>query len=209
MKLVGNEPSFAPWKTVALETFAAQVLANLSQGFSVIAIDGRSAGGKTTLADKLAAALPSASVVHTDDIAWHHSMFDWTKLALEHVLIPFKAGKGVSYTPTAWLKRERKGSIEVPKTCRILILEGAGSAQLELMNMLDYIVWVQSDFVRAETRGIARDGGDEEAINFWHHWMDAELTFQAKQKPWERADVVVCGTPAQDISELDLLVTEV
>lgn len=44
------------------------------------------------------------------------------------------------------------------------------------------------------TRGIARDGGDA-AIAFWDEWMVAELVFLAEQRPWERADFIVSGTP--------------
>ena len=41
----------------------------------IIAIDGRSGSGKTTLASALVEVLPEAFVVHTDDVAWHHSFF--------------------------------------------------------------------------------------------------------------------------------------
>lgn len=36
----------------------------------------------------------------------------------------------------------------------------------------------------------------EQSIAFWHEWMGEELPFLAREGPWERADVVVCGTPA-------------
>lgn len=39
----------------------------------IAAVDGRGAGGKTTLAERIRAALPRTQVVHTDDIAWEHS----------------------------------------------------------------------------------------------------------------------------------------
>lgn len=46
----------------------------------VLAIDGRSSSGKTTLSQRLSDATDGAEVVHTDDIAWWHSRFDWADI---------------------------------------------------------------------------------------------------------------------------------
>jgi uridine kinase len=43
---------------------------------TIVAVDGRSGSGKSMFANKLAAA-PKVPIVHTDDISWHHSFFDW------------------------------------------------------------------------------------------------------------------------------------
>lgn len=64
------------------------------------------------------------------------------------------------------------------------------------MPLLDAVVWVQSDTVEADRRGIERDGGDQAAAEFWHEWGAQELPFLAADRPWERADVIVTGTPA-------------
>jgi len=77
----------------------------------------------------------------------------------------------------------------------MVILEGVGAARRELAHAVDAVVWVQSDMERVRTRGIARDGGDAAATAFWDEWMAAELTFLADQRPWERANAVVSGTP--------------
>ena len=182
----------------------------------VIAVDGRSAGGKSTLAAFLHRAVPGSAVVHTDDIPssgnWHGaalsashlsdstspvgSFFDWTERLLENVLVPARAGQAVRYRPQAWADWFREeGAIEVPRGCPMLILEGVGAARRELMHVVDVVVWVQSDIEQAETRGIARDGGDAEAAAFWEKWMAEEFPFLANQRPWERADAVVAGTP--------------
>ena len=39
--------------------------------------------------------------------------------------------------------------------------------------------------------GIARDGGD---VAGWEEWQSEELPFLARDRPWERADVIVAGT---------------
>lgn len=39
------------------------------------------------------------------------------------------------------------------------------------------------------------NGDRARATASWHEWMAQELPFQAAQRPWERADLVVAGTP--------------
>jgi hypothetical protein len=85
----------------------------------------------------------------------------------------------------------------------VLIVEGVGASRVELTPWLDAGIWVQSDFAEAERRGIARDiasgvNGDAEAtIAFWHTWMAEELPFFARDRPWERADLILAGTSAE------------
>jgi len=137
----------------------------------VIAVDGRSASGKSTLAAVLSSAVPGSVVVRTDDVAWHHSFFDWADLLRDGVLIPARAGREVRFRPPAWAQRDRKGAIQVPQGCPLVIVEGAGAARKELMPLIDMVGWVQSDIERAEERGVARDGGDAGAAAFWDEWM--------------------------------------
>ena len=71
MILPPEEPHFAPWNVVSLEAFVRSIqneLTDNSMGPGVAAIDGRSAGGKTTLATLISRAVPGSVVVHTDDI---------------------------------------------------------------------------------------------------------------------------------------------
>ena len=204
MLLPPEEPYFGPWQAVPIEAFVQSLQAKIPKnrmGPGVVAVDGRSAGGKTTLAKRINKAVPGSTIVYTDDIAWHHSFFDWSELLLQEVLEPVLAGQGVAYRPAAWIERGREGAIEVPPECSLLILEGVGAARRELLEALDVVVWVQSDMNRARTRGLARDiaetGDDAAATAFWDEWMTAELIFQTNQRPWERADFIVCGTPEQ------------
>jgi hypothetical protein len=153
-------------------------------------------GGKTTLAERIWGAVPASTVVHTDDVAWSQAMFDWTDLLIGGVLEPVHRGEPVSFRPPAWRERNRAGAVEVPQGCELLIVEGAGAARRELMDLADAVVWVQSDMAEAERRGIDRDGGDAAAVSFWHLWMAEELPFMARQRPWTRATVIAAGTPS-------------
>jgi hypothetical protein len=161
----------------------------------VIAVDGRSGSGKTTLSERISAVVPASVVVHTDDVAWHHSFFGWDGLMITGVLEPVRRGEAVSFRPPAWQERSRAGAVHVPAGCSLVIVEGVGAARRELMPFVDAVVWVQSDMAEAKRRCIDRDGGDEAAVSFWDEWMAQELPFLARQRPWERAAVIVAGTP--------------
>jgi len=219
VELPPEEPPFGPWEVRPIQAFVRSIQDELPKNTGrpgVVAIDGRSAGGKTTLATLVSRAVPGSVVVHTDDIPssgnWpgvdayspphlessiQCSFFDWTERLLENVLGPVRAGQAVRYRPQAWDDwfRGEGVAIEVPTGCPMLILEGVGAARRELMHAVDTVVWVQADMGKARTRGVARDGGDAEADAFWERWMAEEFPFLADQRPWERADAIVSGTP--------------
>lgn len=109
--------------------------------------------------------------------------------------MPTHAGRAVRYRPPAWEQREREGAIEVPQGTPLLILEGCGAAREELTPWIDIAVWVQTDIEQARVRGLERDGGTPEVEAFWDEWMAEEFPFYAKDRPWDRADVVVSGMP--------------
>ena len=140
LSLPPEEPSAGPWQVESLQTFVQRLTDDAPDAVGrpvIIAIDGRSASGKTTLATVLSKAVPGSALVHTDDIAWHHSFFDWTELLLEGILEPARTGDNVEYRPPAWKERGREGAIYVPSGCPMLILEGVGAARRELMHVVD------------------------------------------------------------------------
>jgi len=198
MTLGEGEPAAGPWQVVPLAQLVCMLCPRDGAPSGrpwVLAVDGRSGGGKTTLADRIRGTVAASTVVHTDDVAWSQAMFDWADLLAAGVLTPVRRGEPVSYRPPAWRERDRAGAIEVPQGRDLLIVEGAGAARRELMDLVDAVVWVQSDMAEARRRGIERDGGDEAAASFWHLWMAEEFPFMARQRPWTRANVIVAGTP--------------
>ena len=66
MNLLPEEPSFAPWNVASLDDFVTALSASKSAESipKIIAIDGRSAGGKTSLAARVHHLIPG-SVVYT------------------------------------------------------------------------------------------------------------------------------------------------
>ena len=199
MELGPGEPAAGPWRVVSLEAFARAVTDAAGCPVSrprIVAVDGRGGGGKTTLADRLLRVLPGAAVVHSDDVAWHHSRFAWDDLMITGVLAPLHAGRGVHYQPPAWPGRGRDGHIDVAADAHTVLIEGVGVSRRTLAPMLDVAVWVQSDYGEARRRGLRRDmltqGLDElAALQEWYEWEAEEVPFLLDDRPWERADFIV------------------
>jgi hypothetical protein len=172
---------------------------------AVLAIDGRSNNGKTTLAARISDLVPGSAVIHTDDIAWEHSRFGWAGLLMDGILVPVHHGQAVSYRPPRWEEHGRGGSLEVPAGCPLLIIEGDGAGRREVAHLIDTVIWVQADERetgrRAAARAANRPAADlaNSAVNGApfdeDEWMAEEIPFNTAQRTWERAGIIVCGTP--------------
>ena len=202
VRLLAGEPEAGPWQVEPLAAVADGLMRLGRQRAGnrcpvVLAVDGRSSGGKTTLAGRLQNAVPGSAVVHTDDIAWWYSRFGWAGLLADGILVPARAGYPVRYRPPPWDERGRAGAIEVPAGSPLLIVEGVGAARRECAHLTDVAIWVQSDEQETEYRNLARVGQIDGMPTEQDHrdWMAEEIPFQASQRPWERADLIVCGTP--------------
>jgi hypothetical protein len=72
--LLAEEPAAGPWHAERLTAVVAGIM-RLGHGRGagrrpvVLAVDGRSSGGKTTLAGRLQDVVAGSAIVHTDDIA--------------------------------------------------------------------------------------------------------------------------------------------
>lgn len=210
LQLAPEEPEAGPWRietlAVLVETLTRRGSGGVVAGRPVIlAIDGRSNNGKTSLAVRIGQGVPGAAVVHTDDIAWEHSRFGWADLLGDGILVPLHRGEAVSYRPPRWVEHGREGSIKVPAGCPLLVIEGDGAGRREVAHLIDALIWVQSDEREAERRRLARDRHPD-AFDMANQaldgspldhagWMAEEILFNAAQRAWERADIIVCGTP--------------
>jgi ABC-type cobalamin/Fe3+-siderophores transport system ATPase subunit len=163
MKPGPGEPVAGPWRVERLDVFArllADAAGTPSSRPRIVAVDGRGGGGKTTLAGRLCRVMAPAAVVHTDDIAWAHSRFGWDDLMLNGVLGTLHAGREVHYQPPAWQPNGRTGHIDVAAGASTVIVEGVGASRRQLANLVDVVVWVQSDFDQARRLGgRVADGG--------------------------------------------------
>ena len=210
MQLAAEEPEAGPWRVELLSTVVNAVTsrgpdASSSGRPAVLAVDGRSNNGKTTVAARISEMVPGSVVIHTDDIAFAHSRFGWAGLLIDGILVPVHQGRAVSYRPPRWDEHGRQGSIEVPAGCPLVIIEGDGAGRREVAHLIDTLIWVQADEREAGRRAAARLANppagdlankDPDGVPFDEDgWMAEEIPFNAAQRTWERADIIVCGTP--------------
>jgi hypothetical protein len=196
--LPDGEPRYGPWRVRRIDDVLRDLFAgprDVRTAPLLLAVDGRSGSGKTTVAERILARVPGAAVVHTDDVAWHHAMFDWSALMSEGVLAPLRRGEAVAFRPPPWEARGRPGAVSVPAGCPLVVVEGVGIGRRDLAAFFDALIWVQTDRALGWARGLARDGGDPAQEAFWHEWEAEERPFLTADRPWDRADVVVDGAP--------------
>ncbi len=207
LQLAPEEPEAAPWRVERLSTVVNAVTrrgADQSRPV-VLAVDGRSNSGKTTVATRIRELVPGSVVIHTDDIAWEHSRFGWADLLVDGILVPVRQGQAVSYRPPRWEEHGREGSVEVPAGCPLLIIEGDGAGRREVGHLIDTLIWVQADEREITRRAAARAVNPPAAdlANQGHDgapfdpdgWLAEELPFNTAQRTWERAGLIVCGSP--------------
>jgi uridine kinase len=180
------------WRTVPVAQFLDSLLPPRQRAaIAIVAIDGRSRSGKSTLAEQIAADVRGVSVIHTDDIAWHHSFFEWADTLISEVLEPLRQhGAPIAFTPTVWVERGRSGCIAVPEGTHTVLVEGVGASREELTPWLDASVWVETDPAVALRRTIALD---RDPPGFVDDWMRAENAHLDSDKPWARATASVSG----------------
>src|SRR5256885_6644603 len=194
LQLAQEEPEAGPWRAERLSTVVnALTRRGLDQSRPVVlAVDGRSNSGKTTLAARIRDLVPGSVIIHTDDIAWEHSRFGWADLLIDGILVPVRQGRAVSYRPPRWEEHGREGSLDVPAGCPLLIIEGDGAGRREVAHLIDTVIWVQADEREAARRSAARaekplaadlsnqsaDGApfDEDG------WMAEEIPFNTAQR---------------------------
>jgi uridine kinase len=182
------------WQVIRLGELAQLIIDRSGPGRpAIVAINGHSSSGKTTLARRLGSALPAAAVLHTDDLAWHQGVFAWDVLLLDAVLPAVRAGEPLSYRPPAWQARSRPGSITLPGDLEFLVVEGVGASQASVRAAYDVVIWVETDEPTRLSRDIPRLVAGEMSIPDYSSWMAEENAYVTRERPWEQADLLVNG----------------
>jgi uridine kinase len=158
-----------------------------------VAINGHSSSGKSSLSRRLAATLPDCSVLHTDDLAWHHGVFSWDELLINDMLPALRTRRALQYRPPAWVSRGREGAITIDNDRNFVIIEGVGSSQESLRQQLDVIIWVETPQSVRESRDAARVAAGEISATSYASWMAEENAYMTAERPWEHADLIVDG----------------
>ncbi len=188
-------------------TLLARVLGSPSalarvSGPRIVAIDGRSGVGKSTLAARLGEAT-GAAVLDGDGffaggIEVHRGApvdrvaccIDWRRQ--REVLTDLRAGRTATYRAFDWDAFD--GSLELRPTvvapAPIVILEGVYAARPELEDLLDLRVLLRVPDAVRKRRLEEREGG----VGPWElAWHEAEVWYFAHAAPEARFDVVIQG----------------
>lgn len=166
----------------------------------VVAIDGRSGTGKSTLAGSLATSLDAAMIKGDDFYAGGIGLHDLSDEALaalcidwrrqRGVLSALKSGRQACYHPFDWQAFD--GSLKpqalIIEPRSILLLEGVYSARPELRDLIDVaILLTLPETVRVE-RVLRREG----SVTAWEkQWWRAEGWYFEHQAPPETFDMVL------------------
>lgn len=155
------------------------------RGRVLLALEGMSAAGKTTLAAELAQAY-GGNVYHMDDFCFpaHQRPDDWRQAPGGHmdlerfrreVLEPLSRKEAVAYRPYSC----REGAFGAERLIRpksLEIVEGAYATHPRLAAAYDLAVFVQVDPEEQRRRILARDG-QEGLLRFEEIWIPQEWRY--------------------------------
>jgi hypothetical protein len=181
------------WRVAPLAELLDRLAAVSPDRPAVVAVNGHSSSGKTTLAGRLATELPDAAVLHTDDLAWHHGVFSWDELFCDDVLPVVRAGEPLDYRPPQWRARGRTDSITLPGGLAFLVVEGVGASQASIRDHYDLVIWVETEEPTRSARDVVRLAAGEMSAAGFESWMAEENAYTTRERPWEHADLLTYG----------------
>jgi len=186
----------SPWParvvTGILERLAETV--PRTAGTRVLAIDGRSGAGKTTLSAAVAAALrPRPPIVHLEDIypGWDGLAASTGRL-LDWVLDPLARGEPARLRRYDWNRDEYADWVEIPVT-PVLIVEGVGCGVSRCAPYLSLLVYLDAPEPVRFARAMTRDG--EGYRRHWKRWAEQERRQLAEGDPRGNADLIIDAQP--------------
>jgi para-aminobenzoate synthetase len=173
----------------------------------IIAVDGRSGAGKTTLAVELAARLRAhhkVSLFHLEDIypGWNGLLAGIDRYVAT-VLEPLSRGEAATWTSWDW-ENHYDGGSRVTLPAEIVIVEGVGAAAAAARPLLSAVIWADSPDDIRRTRALDRDGGTYEP--YWDQWAAQEVEWLLGDDVAQNADVRVLnradGSAPADVLQL-------
>ncbi|MET9432097.1 MULTISPECIES: hypothetical protein [unclassified Streptomyces] len=159
----------------------------------LIAVDGHAGSGKSTFAERLAAALGGAPVLHLDDIASHDELFAWTDRFRAQVLDPLHRGEVARFHSYDWISRRFAGPARELPPAPVALIEGVGAGRRDLRPSLARLLWMERGAAESWARGRHRDGPAQSA--FWDGWTVAETRHFEADPSRPYADTLVRECP--------------
>jgi len=160
----------------------------------LICIDGPAGSGKTTLAAAIAERT-GAPVVNTDELMQGWGGFDTVTSQLTTLVTALAENRTGEYHRYLWGQGRFDDAVTSVAPGPWLVVEGVGSAEPAIAAHITALVWVEVDDDLRLARGLHRDGVHMEPE--WREFMPAEREIFARDRTFERADVLVDGTGAR------------
>jgi uridine kinase len=158
----------------------------------VLAIDGRSGAGKSSLAAAVSGELSAPVVALEDFYGGWDGLEHGIDLLVSEVLEPLAAGRPASVPRYDWDRRVwlEPTRLEVPE---LLVVEGVGAGARSPAAFESLVVWLEAAPSVRKKRALERDG--ETFAPYWGRWAAQEDAMLARERTPERADVVIDGVP--------------
>ena len=163
-------------------------------GGRLVCIDGPAGSGKSTLAAAVADRT-GAQVVNTDELMEGWGGFDTVTSQLAGIVRALAQGRPGEYHEYLWGQGRFDDATTSVAPGPWLVVEGVGSGDPVIAAHITCLVWVEVDDELRLSRGLERDGVENEPE--WREFMPAERRIFARDRTFERADVVVDGTGAR------------
>ncbi len=169
----------------------------------VVALDGRSGVGKSTLAARIGTMLRAAVIdgddffAGGDDEVWaartpvERAEFgiDWRRLRAE-ALEPLISGRSAAWLPFNWETLAGFDAAQRRAPSRLIVLDGAYSSRPELADLLDLTVLMRTDDDLRRQRLLEREGPS--FMERWYAiWDEAESYYFGDVRPPSSFDVVL------------------
>ncbi|MBK5217870.1 MAG: 4-amino-4-deoxy-L-arabinose transferase [Propionibacteriales bacterium] len=167
----------------------------LSSGGRIVAIDGPSGAGKTTLADALSEVL-DAPVLTVDELCPGWDGLDEVPGLLAATLEPLAHGDVGSYQRYDWKAGRLAERVDFGPT-GLLLVDGVGSGSRACRPWLSLMIWLEAEAGYRKARALERDG--DGFAREWDRWAAHESTLFAREQTRTAADVLLTADPDQGI----------
>jgi len=145
----------------------------------LLAVDGRSGAGKTTLANRLAGELRrdgrDVGLFHLEELyeGWN-GLEAGLRAYLRDVLGPLARGEAASWTPWDWTSEAPAERARTTQAHAVVLLEGVGAGIPAARRLLTATLTLRSPAPGRRARALARDG--ETFRPHWDTWAAQEET---------------------------------
>jgi uridine kinase len=161
----------------------------------VVAIDGRSGAGKSSLAAGLRVELGAPVVTLEDLYGGWDGLERGIELLVSEVLEPLSAGRSARVPRYDW-GAAVWGTPWVLDPPAVLIVEGVGAGARRAAAYASTLVWMQAAGGVRKKRALDRDG--ETFAPYWDMWAAQEEAMLAGEHTPDRADFIVTATGLAD-----------